>query len=376
MKIVQIIPSFNVGGGELLAVRLCAEILRQHPEHQVFLISLYDPIPTVVYDEALSSGVKILTLGKNKGFDYLTHIRMFKILNFINPDVIHTHLAGLRYSVFSAIFLKSAVKVHTIHNIASKEVYGIVRIVHKFAFNIFGWLPVALSKKIKKSVLELYNIDAPIVMNGISVKEMPSLEIQKNLKRSFSLPEDIPIIITIGRLCVQKNQALLLEAFRIISEKLDCRLLIVGEDAMGGRYEKALQDQLLLFPEHVRSKVLFLGSRKDVQDLLSISDVFVLSSDWEGVPLTLLEAMGNCIPTVCTSVGGIPDVIDHARDGLLVPCGDSEKLAGAILNILHGDINVGLLVNNALEKFKNLYSIEQSANGYLKIYHNILEMNN
>ncbi|SFL76093.1 Glycosyltransferase involved in cell wall bisynthesis [Desulfomicrobium norvegicum] len=355
----------------MLAVRLCAEILRQRPEYNINLISLYDPISTVVYDEALSSGVKIHSLGKKKGFDLIVVIRLLKMLLLIRPDVIHTHLAGLRYSIFASIFFINAVKVHTVHNIAKYECSKYVQYFHKLAFKYLGWQPVALSKEVKKSIHDVYGVNSPIVMNGIKVDESLNILDRDQFKQILGIPVDKLVLISIGRLCEQKNQILLLDAFNEVFKKVECALLLVGEDAMGGHYQKSLKDKLSSFSESVRSNVLFLGSRGDIPDLLNVSDVFVLSSDWEGVPLTLLESMGAKVPVVCTSVGGIPDVIEHEKDGLLVPKGDKVKLADAILRVLQVELPIASLKNNAWDKFQQRYSIECTANGYFKIYKNL-----
>ncbi len=356
----------------MLAVRLCTEILRQQPTFEVYLVSLYDPTPSVVYDEALASGVKIVTLGKKKGFDPKTFLRMYKTLRSIKPDVIHTHLAGLRYAIPATAFLKRTVKVHTVHNMAAHETSGLMLHLHKFAFRHLGWQPVALSNEVKKSIRNVYGLDSPIVMNGIRVNDMLKKESKIQLKRTHNISADIPAIISIGRLCEQKNQTLLLDAFSILFLELECTLLIVGEDAMGGKYQIALQNKIQSLPEVIRKNVCLLGPRKDVPELLMASDVFVLSSDWEGVPLTLLEAMGFGIPVVCTSVGGIPDVVDHGNEGLLVPKGDKNALAHAILDILQNDERASCLAKKARYKFEQFYSIEGTAKGYFEMYQEYL----
>ncbi len=368
MKIVNIIPSFNVGGGELLAVRLCAEILRQHPSFDVYLVSLYDPIPTVVYDEAIRSGVTIITLKKRLGFDFFLFLRILNLFHKVKPDVIHTHLAGFRYSIFPALFSKCSVKIHTVHNIADRECSGVVRILQKIAFHFLGWMPVSLSEQIQASVQDVYDVNTPIVMNGIRTSDFSGINDKKEFKKTLHIPVDTPVIISIGRLCDQKNQILLLNAFLDLFKKIECTLLLVGEDAMGGHYRERLNDIIMKFPEHVRDKIFFLGPRKDISDLLSISNVFVLSSDWEGVPLTLLEAMSAKVPVVCTSVGGIPDVIEHKKEGLLVPKSDKCKLADAILMILHNQAFASSIAEKAFSKVQSNYSIECTAIDYLKLY--------
>lgn len=369
MRIAQIIPSFNIGGGELLAVRLCAEIRRQQPDCDVHLISLYDPIPTIVYDEALSSGATIRTLGKKKGFDPLVSLRMVSTLKAIKPDVIHTHLAGLRYTLGAAVIFRKALKIHTVHNMAAHETFRLLQRLHYLAFKRLGWIPVALSAKVQQSIHDVYGLDAPIVTNGIKVDSSVFIKQKDELRRKCRLPIDHPIIVTIGRLLEQKNHGLLIDAFQeLFGDRKGCSLLIVGDDTTGGSYRKKLEDKVNTLPGFIRDNVYFLGPRKDIPELLMASDIFVLSSDWEGVPLTLLEAMGYGIPVVCTSVGGIPDVIEHGINGLLVPKGDVGGLANAISTLLFNKPYAISLARNAQNKFKQLYSIEMTANAYMELY--------
>jgi len=369
VRIVQIIPSFNVGGGELLAVRLAAEIKRQQPDFDVYILSLYDAIPTVVYDEALASGAQVVTLGKKKGFDPAIFRKIFKFLFAVKPDVIHTHLAGLRYALAPSVFFPESRRIHTIHNVAHHEVSAVVGWIHKLAFKVLGWMPVALSKMIQDSIVDFYGIKPPIVDNGIachhSVFGFDRLELRSRL--GFSA-DDI-LLITIGRLDKQKNQALLMDAFaKVLNVRPDAKLLIVGDDPTNGAYKSLLMDKASCLPPGIKQAIHFLGPRKDVAMLLRASDVFVISSDWEGVPLVLLEAMAYRVPIVSTAVGGIPDVISQEINGILVEKGDIDGLAAAIIRVLSNDLLAETLVVNAADTFKQCYSIDNTARNYLALY--------
>lgn len=369
MKIVHIIPSFNVGGGELQAVRICAEIKRVEPEHDLYILSLYNAVPTIVYDEALASGAKIITMGKSVGLDLLVFLRIYRALKNIKPDVIHTHLAGLRYAMPASVFFKNAVKIHTVHNMAMYEVSRCVQKLHGFSFAYLGWHPVALSSQVEESIKQIYGIDADVVANGVGIHVRPKNLNNECLEIGNANKSTKKKIITIGRLWQQKNHSMLIDAFCALSSRCNNLCLnIVGEDPTGGSYRRFLEKKVSSLPEFVRENINFLGMRKDVQELLIDSDLFVLSSDWEGVPLTLLEAMGCGVPVVCTSVGGIPDIIESGVDGLLVPKGDAESLSFAMERILSDEGLARTFADSALLKFKNNYSINTSANNYLKLY--------
>jgi glycosyltransferase involved in cell wall biosynthesis len=358
-----------VGGGELLAVRLCAEIKKQAPEHSVFLVSLYDATPTMVYEEARASSAEIICLGKKKGFSPYTPIKMMVALNRIKPDVIHTHLAGLRYTLLAGLMHRQALKLHTVHNMASRETSPFLTRVHGFAFKRLGWLPVALSEIVRGSIRDVYGLDATVVDNGIGIQLSSLTSTKEEIKLALGLPFKHSIVTNIGRLCEQKNQAILIDAFRILCKTNDeCSLLLIGDDTTGGAYRRMLEVKVSGLPENVRRNIRFLGIRSDIPQLLLASDVFVLSSDWEGVPLTLLEAMGYGIPSVCTSVGGIPDVIEHAVDGMLVSKGNANALSEALERVLMNKGFASSLSLSGQEKFRRRYSIDITTKKYLELY--------
>jgi glycosyltransferase involved in cell wall biosynthesis len=133
-----------------------------------------------------------------------------------------------------------------------------------------------------------------------------------------------PTIVHVARLHPQKRQDILLKAFRHVQTEFpDARLWIIG----AGPAESSLR--------HAAGRgVEFLGHRTDVRDLLRQGDLFVLSSDWEGMPLSILEAMQEGLAVVSTAAGGVAEVVEHEVTGLVVPIGDVSALAQAICTVL------------------------------------------
>jgi glycosyltransferase involved in cell wall biosynthesis len=135
------------------------------------------------------------------------------------------------------------------------------------------------------------------------------------------------VLGTVARLEEQKGHEVLLAAVsRIIREIDDLTVLIVGDGPLRPVLEA--QTRKLGLEKVVR----FLGTRRDVPLLLRALDLFVMPSRWEGIPLTLLEAMGAGLPVVSTRVGRAGEIIADGVNGLLVPPGDPEALAAAILS--------------------------------------------
>lgn len=134
-------------------------------------------------------------------------------------------------------------------------------------------------------------------------------------------------IVSVGRLEPQKNQRLLIDAFSMIQERLrDYRLVIYGE----GHLRNQLEDQIQ--KKNLENCVFLPGAKTGIQDYIKKASLFVLSSDYEGIPNALIEAMALGLPCVSTdcSPGGARELIQHGKNGLLVPCDDAEKLAAAM----------------------------------------------
>jgi glycosyltransferase involved in cell wall biosynthesis len=142
-----------------------------------------------------------------------------------------------------------------------------------------------------------------------------------------------PTLVHVARLHVQKGQDVLLKAFRRIRQEHHSAVLwIVGE----GPEEASLR-------RSAGEGVVFLGYRRDVRRLLRSADLFVLSSRWEGQPLSMLEAMAEGLPVVVTSVGGIPEIVEHGVSGMIVPPDDAAALADAVIRCLRDPERAGSL---------------------------------
>ncbi len=150
-----------------------------------------------------------------------------------------------------------------------------------------------------------------------------------HVRAGLGLDPDVELVVIVARLAPEKDHATLLRAFaRVRAARPRARLLVVGDGALRGELEQLAGDL------GITDDVVFAGVRSDVGDLLAAADVAALSSRKECAPQALLEAMAVGVPIVATAVGGIPEMVDDARTGLLVPPGDPEALAEALLALL------------------------------------------
>ena len=202
---------------------------------------------------------------------------------------------------------------------------------------------VAVSRAIVRKVEDEGRVGAPIslIYNGVDLQRYDHQEACCTLREEYGLPEDAPIVGVVARLEPEKGHPTLLEAWpRVLATVPNAHLLVVGE---GSRCD-ALQAQAASLgllgsdPANPRSelgrRVVFTGRRDDVPAVTAALDVAVLPSYREAQGLSILEAMALSRPVVASGVGGIPEMIEDGRSGLLVPPHDPEALAAAISRLL------------------------------------------
>jgi glycosyltransferase involved in cell wall biosynthesis len=168
-----------------------------------------------------------------------------------------------------------------------------------------------------------------VILNGTDVRlNIGSDEIVRE-RNEWGWPPGAPVVGTVARLHRQKGIIYLLRAApRILAAFPDARIAVVGEGPRGESLRREARRRGL------ESRFLFLGERQDAASILSLFDIFVLPSLWEGLPFVLVEASTLAKPIVATAVDGTPEVIADGKTGLLVPPGDPGALAEAVIRLL------------------------------------------
>ena len=352
MKIVQVMPEFGLAGAEIMAENLIYGLINQG--HSVLAVSLYDR-HTAITDRLENKGVQIVYVGKQKGFDRRVFGKLRSVFKDFKPDIIHTHRYVLPYVYAAARGLNVRI-VHTIHNVAEKEVGPRQQSIQNIIFKSRKVVPVAISPLIKKSVLERYKLDdasVPMVFNGIDLSNC----IQKD---DYSLSAG-GLILHIGRFSAQKNHMRLIEAFDMVHKEFpSVKMQLIG----AGELEDKIKE--LVFKNNLGDNVVFSGLQSNVYPALHNADIFVLSSNYEGMPITLIEAMGTGLPIVSTSVGGIPDMLSGKDDAILVDL-TSESLAKGMIDYLQDKSKREMSGKLCIEESKR-FSLDEMTNCYLEVY--------
>ncbi len=366
MKIMHILPSLYTGGAEKFCIDLCNELSKNN-QNEVYLCSLekLNEKQQIMY-EKITEQVHFFSLNKEgKSLQVVFDIK--NMLEEIKPDIIHTHLRAQLFSA-PAILSTKIPNIHTVHSLAQKETTFSKRKIYKFLYKNFNFTPVSISNEVLKSVQREYGEEFNLsIDNGVQKLEATdAFEETKKWVESLKESNDTKIFVNIGRVYPVKNQKLLIQAFeKLVDEGVDAHLLMIGSRKIVPEYARECE-QLVRY----KDKVHFLDEKSNVADYLLCADAFCLSSNYEGMPMTILESMSIGLPTVATPVGGIPDIIQDGINGFIADDLSVESFYKAMKRFLSvADIDK----SNIIETFDKKYSISMTTDRYYQLYQDILQ---
>jgi sugar transferase (PEP-CTERM/EpsH1 system associated) len=329
-KVVQITHSLAMGGLQQVLYNLC-----RHIDRSMFDVSVIALKESGLFAEKLADiNIEVFVIPQVKKPDYFTFVKLARILREMKTDIIHTHNTQPFIDGTLAALL-SGVKtiIHTDHSrtFPDKKRYMIAeRIMSFFTHKIIG-----VSDSVTYNLIHYEKIPHDKMLtihNGINAADY-DIDIEKLKKRrEIGLDNNSPVIGISSRLCYIKGITYLLKAMCDVCKGYNnVSLVIIGD----GPQKKELEQQAVSLG--IKRNVYFLGETDKIQPLLKIFDIFVLPSLSEGMPVCLLEAMASGCPIVATNVGGIPEMIENGKNGILVRPADSNALSKAILYLLENE---------------------------------------
>lgn len=212
-----------------------------------------------------------------------------------------------------------------------------------------------------------------VIENGIAGTNIKALNIFPGKRKELNFPPDVSIIGTVGNISYVKGHDVLITAFeKVVKAQGDARLVIVGDTIQKSDANFKATLEKMVYRLNLKNKVLFLGGRGDVEEILPLFDVFVLSSRNEGTSIALLEAMISGAPIIATDVGGNPGVIEHEVNGLLVAPNDPESLSKGIVRLINDRNLASQLGSNARVVAQERFGLQTMVDRYEKIYREVL----
>lgn len=303
------------------------------PERYRMEIAYLLPWKDAFVADAEAAGVKTHCLSSGRMTDLAWVRRLRRLLATGRFDVLHTHMPLPAVAARLAVWGSRPRLVHTEHNLwdryhsltrwSNALTIGRNATVLAVSDSVASSIrpPRALGRRRPSIEVLTHGIDPAAVRRGATARSLA--------RQTLGLGEDEPVIGAVGNFTAKKDHRTLLEAVRtVVADGIDARLVLVGTGPLEDDLRRATAE--LGLTEHV----LFTGSRGDVHELMPAFDVFVLSSRQEGLPIALLEAMAAAVPCVCTSVGGVPEVVTDGQEGFLTLPGDGPAIAAAVGKLL------------------------------------------
>lgn len=293
IKVLQITPSFGVGGAEKIVLQY---LLNNNKENtQMKAVSLFDSSNTV-YDRIIKENkLDVIYLDKKPGLDISISKKLYKIIAEFEPDIIHSHLNSMKYLIYSIRRYKNFKVFHTIHSEPSKDAKCLDKIINKMAFKKYMVTPIALSERLANINNKYYRISTTRVLNnGINLSLFKKDEkIRKDIRKDLCINKGTFVVGHIGRFDKYKNQEFVVKILDKLRDYIeDVHLLLIGDGELKNHVERVVEEN------NLTKYVSFLGTRADIPNLLNVMDVFVFPSLYEGFPITLIEAQATGIKCV------------------------------------------------------------------------------
>jgi glycosyltransferase involved in cell wall biosynthesis len=204
------------------------------------------------------------------------------------------------------------------------------------------------------------------IHNGLDLRKVPVSANNLDLRKELGICEKSYVLGTVGRLVpIKAHEQLLHLASTLLAKGWKFTILIVGE----GPERKMLET--LSVQMGLSQHVILLGHQARVHDYLHLMDVFVLTSLHEGIPIALLEALALKKPVVVTRVGGIPEVVEHGKSGLLIPPNDIQELVTSTMAVLTDRNMARYLGENGRRKIEEQFSVSQMSREMTQLYRKI-----
>lgn len=361
MKIIEL--NFYLGGGG--ASRLMADLSNQYASNknnEVITVSVIESESAgndfISFKKDLITSVKYIALNKKSGLGWASLYSVFRLIKKEHPDVVHLH-ANILLLLLPVLFCQKVNYVHTIHTLVTRQYpNGIIKRIANWLYRKGKVIPVTISQECHESYKECFGRQEDILItNGREALKTTEklLSVKKELS-DIGVRQGTPVFLHVARHHPVKNHDRMFKTFqRLSNEGIDYQLIVIGDHY--DVYEKQ-------FNGH--KQIHLIGARTNIGDYMSFADFFVLTSDKEGLPLSLLEAMSMGVIPVCTPAGGIKDVLRNGENGFMAKEVSDESFYQVVKQALYEGSKISR--NSIIKEYKEKYSMEVCAKHYMDIY--------
>ena len=356
LKILQVINNLQPAGAEVLLSLVAPAVKNRGVDIEV--ATLYKYPHRHLRDTLAQSGVVIHSLDASFRYDLRILWALKKLVDRGGYDVVHAHLFPAMYwTAFARP--KSGKLIATEHNIFNRRIRSAFFLpIERFIYGRYDAI-VCVSRDVLTALsrhLPAFRSRMCIIYNGIRLERYR--EAKPVGKSSLGIPEAAPVCGMVARFQKQKDHKTVIDAAMLVP---GLHVVFAGQ----GELEQEMRKYA--YAKGMDTRIHFLGYRSDVPSLLKICDVYVQSSYYEGFGIAAAEAMACGVPVIVSDVGGLNEIVQDKRSGLLFKCADPRDLAEKINLVLHdGSVSAALRSggqNRALD-----FSLENTVNELLSLY--------
>ncbi len=347
-KICILSSGLAVGGAERFSINLAKSITDQNIEVDLIIINKNNARLKV------SNKINIIDLNISK-----SRYAIFKIINYVYTNKPNIFISTQNYlniiAFISSLFCKKTRFLLREANDPTKNYIYKNPIKNIFFFYltkltyIYADVLISPSKGVKHNLKKFYNLKRKIhVINNMVDKEKIQIESNENID-NYKVLFQLPCVVNIGRLEKQKNHELLINAFKDVLDNFKCNLIIIGNGTLKKDLQQKIQDL------NIEKNVHILSNISNPYPFLKKSKVFVLSSNFEGFPNSLLEALSLGVKVISTNCeSGPSEILENGKYGTLVETNNKHMLSSAIINSLNNNENKKLTdeIYNKYDKIK------------------------
>jgi len=367
IRILYIITGLTPGGAELHLSKIINNLSLNEFEIVVCSLTATDDILKNVKNT--TNSVYLLDARKKSHFIKIT-LKVRKIIKIVNPDIIHcimfhSNMVGRIAAIGLKKVIISSIRTKLIHNkIGNLFDFISQPLVHYYFVN-----SNALGKFISRYGIRKRKIN--IIENGINFNDFLPTKSKEAIRKEVGLPHH-PIVSTVANFKAQKDYPTIIKAINLLKNDTEFTYLIVGK---GLRFEDQEHRIKQLVKHYNLSNIVFLGYREDIANILSITDIWVNSSIFEGQSNSLLEAMAMKLPIITTDIEENREIVRHNKEAILVPVNSPHILAQSIKLLLEDKQLANSIAENAYLRVKKNYNqkdkINKLKNAYYHFYSQI-----
>jgi glycosyltransferase involved in cell wall biosynthesis len=323
-RVVYLAYAFPLGGAEEMVLNLVKHL----PERFEPLVCCINHAG-VIGEEIRRAGIPLTVLGLTPGLRHPWHIAgIRRYLRDARPTIVHTFLiTGSLYGRLGAILERVPIVIGTEVNIYERK--PLLHILAERMLMAKTDRVIVSANSVRDFYVDQIHADPEkidVIYNAVDWKSIQPTQSREQMRASLGINASAMVAGVIARLTEQKGHRFLFQAMATTA-LADLQVIVVGD----GDLREALKSDAERLG--ILARVHFLGARRDLGNLLAAMDVFVMPSLWEGLPLSLILAMGAAMPVVATAVAGIPEVVEDRRTGWLVPAADATALGAALTEV-------------------------------------------